>query len=149
MRFVLAARRLSELHAGRLAGSHRFLTGLRRFAEHQPVHGECGGYMVLGASLTDAAGETHAMAGLLGVSTSFATRKMHLGYRDARVIADSCLGPAGARLRGTNSTMPGIDSLGGDAPFALVADAYGGDPIPAGGRRGRVSGGFFHVIAAA
>ncbi len=138
-----------ELHAGRLAGNRRFLDGLRRFAEHRPVHGECGGYMVLGASLTDAAGETHAMAGLLGVSTSFATRKMHLGYRDASLIADTCLGPAGTRLRGHEFHYAGIDSLGGDAPFAMVADAYGSEPAPTGGRRGLVSGSFFHVIAAA
>jgi cobyrinic acid a,c-diamide synthase len=138
-----------ELHAGRLAGSSVFLAALRRFAERKPVHGECGGYMVLGTSLTDGAGETHAMAGLLGVSTSFAARKMHLGYRDATLIADSCLGPAGTRLRGHEFHYACIDSLGGDAPFALVADAYGSNPIPAGGRRGLVSGGFFHVIAAA
>jgi cobyrinic acid a,c-diamide synthase len=38
---------------------------LRRFAETRPVHGECGGYMVLGEGLVDAGGATHAMAGLL------------------------------------------------------------------------------------
>ena len=70
------------------AGSpHRtgFSSGLRRFAETRPVHGECGGYMVLGTSLTDAGGVIHAMAGLLGVATSFARRKLHLGYRNARL----------------------------------------------------------------
>ena len=73
-----------ELHAGRLAASHRFFERLRRFAETRPVHGECGGYMVLGTSLTDAGGVVHAMGGLLDVSTSFARRKLHLGYRKAR-----------------------------------------------------------------
>src|ERR1700679_1189142 len=37
-----------ELHAGRLAAAARFRDGLARFAETRPVHGECGGYMVLG-----------------------------------------------------------------------------------------------------
>ena len=37
-----------ELHAGRLAAAQRFLGGLGSFAEAKPVHGECGGYMVLG-----------------------------------------------------------------------------------------------------
>ena len=48
-----------------LSQAHGFMTGLRNFAETRPIHGECGGYMVLGTSLTDAGGTTHAMAGLL------------------------------------------------------------------------------------
>ena len=44
-----------ELHADALAGARTFSAGLRRFAETRPVHGECGGYMVLGESLEDAA----------------------------------------------------------------------------------------------
>ena len=61
-----------ELHADALAAARRFSAGLRRFAETRPVHGECGGYMVLGESLEDAAGRRHAMTGLLGHATSFA-----------------------------------------------------------------------------
>jgi cobyrinic acid a,c-diamide synthase len=138
-----------ELHAGRIAAAGSFLDGLRRFAQTRPVHGECGGYMVLGAALTDADGAIHRMAGLLGVSTSFADRKLHLGYRQARLAADHCLGPAGARLRGHEFHYASIGDLGGDSPFALAADAYGGAELPTGSRRGNVSGSFFHVIAAA
>jgi cobyrinic acid a,c-diamide synthase len=138
-----------ELHAGRLAASRVFRDGLRRFALTRPVHGECGGYMALGQSLTDADGVAHEMVGLLGVSTSFARRKPHLGYREARLAADTCLGRAGSRLRGHEFHYAGVDSLGGDEPFAHVSDAYGGEAAPAGGRRGLVSGSFFHVIAAA
>ena len=46
--------------------------GWRSFAATRPVHGECGGYMVLGESLEDADGVSHRMAGLLGHATSFA-----------------------------------------------------------------------------
>jgi cobyrinic acid a,c-diamide synthase len=137
-----------ELHAGRLAGSSRFLSGLRRFAESRPVHGECGGYMVLGKTLTDAHGTVHPMAALLDVSTSFAKRKLHLGYREARLIDRACIGRAGARLRGHEFHYASVLDQGNDSPFALVTDAYGGEPAPTGGRRGLVSGSFFHVIAA-
>ncbi len=61
-----------ELHAGRLAAAQRFRDGLARFAATRKVHGECGGYMVLGESLEDADGVSHAMTGLLGHATSFA-----------------------------------------------------------------------------
>src|SRR5262249_46659189 len=71
-----------ELHAGALAGARRFRSGVARFAATRPVHGECGGYMVLGEGLEDAAGARHAMTGLLGHATSFAKRKLHLGYRE-------------------------------------------------------------------
>jgi cobyrinic acid a,c-diamide synthase len=138
-----------ELHAGRLASSRRFMDGLRRFAGTRPVHGECGGYMVLGGALTAADGCIYPMAGLLGVATSFAQRKLHLGYRNATLVGDGCLGAAGTRLRGHEFHYATIADPGDDEPFALVSDAYGGDPAPAGGRRGGVSGSFFHVIAAA
>ena len=52
-----------ELHAGRIAANARFRSGLCSFAETRPVHGECGGYMVLGTALTDADGISHEMAG--------------------------------------------------------------------------------------
>jgi cobyrinic acid a,c-diamide synthase len=137
-----------ELHAGRLAEASQFLGGLRRFAERRPIHGECGGYMVLGNTLTDAEGISHAMAGLLDVWTSFAKRKLHLGYREVSLIGRSCLGPAGTRLRGHEFHYASITDAGRDEPLATVVDAYGGDPVPTGSRRGMVSGSFFHVIAA-
>lgn len=38
--------------------------------------------MTLGDGLIDADGTRHQMAGLLRLETSFAKRKLHLGYRD-------------------------------------------------------------------
>ncbi len=136
-----------ELHAGRLAAASAFLEGLRDFARTKPVHGECGGYMVLGKRLTDASGASHAMAGLLSLVTSFAKRKMQLGYRDARLLADSALGRKGTRLKGHEFHYSTLLDAGTDEPFALVADAHGTAPQTAGSRRGLVSGSFFHAIA--
>lgn len=138
-----------ELHAGRLAAASRFREGIRRFAETRPVHGECGGYMALGASLTDASGAVHPMAGLLGVETSFEKRRMTLGYREARLAADSALAPKGTLLRGHEFHYATIVKDGGDDPFAYVRDAYGSAESPSGSRRGVVTGSFFHVIAEA
>jgi cobyrinic acid a,c-diamide synthase len=138
-----------ELHGGRLAAAERFRDGLRRFAETRPVHGECGGYMALGASLVDASGVSHRMAGLLGVETSFAKRRMTLGYRDARLAADCALGVKGVALRGHEFHYATIASAGHDDPFAFVTDAYGAAASPQGSRRGLVTGSFVHVIAEA
>ncbi|CDZ38208.1 Cobyrinic acid A,C-diamide synthase [Neorhizobium galegae bv. officinalis] len=136
-----------ELHAGRLAAAENFKTGLTRFAEANPVHGECGGYMVLGETLEDADGVTHAMTGLLSHRTSFAKRRMNLGYRQAEIAENSPLGGKGDTIRGHEFHYASVVSPGTDQPFATIADG-GGKPIgPTGGRRGLVSGAFFHAIA--
>ena len=137
-----------ELHAEKLAAADRFMSGLRRFAQSRPVHGECGGYMVLGESLEDAAGKSHVMAGLLGHATSFAKRKLHLGYRAARLHADSVLGRKGTLVRGHEFHYATLIATGNDEPLADMADAEGKPLGSAGGRRGHVSGTFFHAIAA-
>jgi len=138
-----------ELHAGRLAAATRFQAGLRTFAQTRPVHGECGGYMVLGRELVDAAGVAHPMAGLFAASFSFAKRKMHLGYRDATLTSDCGLGLRGTRLSGHEFHYASvIEPAEPDAPFAFARDAQGNPPVPAGSRRGLVTGSFFHVVAA-
>ena len=136
-----------ELHAGVLANAHRFQGGLRRFGATRPVHGECGGYMVLGEGLEDAQGMRHAMVGLLGHATSFATRKLHLGYREARLLADSPLGRAGSTIRGHEFHYATLISRDTDERFLELTDAQGKPLGDAAGRRGHVTGTFFHAIA--
>src|SRR6202000_2040979 len=52
-----------ELHADRIAATSTFLGGLRAAAARGvSIYGECGGYMVLGEALIDAAEKRHAMA---------------------------------------------------------------------------------------
>lgn len=136
-----------ELHAGRLAAASRFRDSMRAFAENKPVHGECGGYMVLGDALEDADGVTHRMLGMLGHSTSFAKRKMNLGYRQARLAHDGPLGARGDVIRGHEFHYARLIEPGDDGPLAVLADGQGREIGPSGGRRGHVSGGFFHAIA--
>jgi len=136
-----------ELHAGPLAAARTFQEGLKRFARTRPVHGECGGYMVLGQGLEDAGGARHEMAGLLSHATSFAKRKLHLGYRQARLLADHPLGNAGDIVRGHEFHHATIIDKGTDDPFVEVTDAQGKPVVETGSRRGHVSGTFFHAIA--
>ncbi len=113
----------------------------------RPVHGECGGYMVLGRTLEDVDHKTHEMLALLKHCTSFARRKLNLGYRQASLLATSPLGPAGARLRGHEFHYATVTERGDDAPLVALADGQGNEMGPAGSRNGLVSGAFFHVIA--
>lgn len=135
-----------ELHAGRIAAASTFLAGLCRHAGTRPVHGECGGYMVLGEALVDKTGERHRMAGLLGLVTSYAQRRMHLGYRLAELLSPIGTIPGGTRLRGHEFHYSIILDQP-DSPLARVCDADGVEVPETGSRRGHVTGTFFHMIA--
>lgn len=135
-----------ELHGARLAAASRFKGGLAAAAARGAfVHGECGGFMVLGGGLEDASGTRHAMAGLLDVETSFAKRKLHLGYRRAVLAADSVLGARGQAIRGHEFHYASLISQD-EAPFADITDAESAAVAGAGARRGKISGSFFHMI---
>jgi cobyrinic acid a,c-diamide synthase len=134
-----------ELYAGRLASADRFKSAIAHFARSKPVHGECGGYMVLGAGLVDADGTRYEMLGLLGLETSFAVRRLHLGYRRAELI-DACpVGQPGDVLTGHEFHYASV-LASPDEPLFRVRDSDG-RPVEAGGsRRGLATGSFFHLI---
>ena len=134
-----------ELHAGRLAGAGNFRAGLLRFAQTRPVHGECGGYMAMGAGLVDADGNRHQMAGLLGLETSYAKRRMHLGYRRAQPLV-ALAGAYAEALTGHEFHYATILSQP-DAALARVTDANGDAVTETGSYRGHATGSFFHMIA--
>lgn len=134
-----------ELHAARLGRATTFLAGLRNAAaDERLIYGECGGYMVLGEALIDAEGSEHAMAGLLPVTTSFAARKLHLGYR--RLTHDGAL-PLPQTLMGHEFHYSTIARQEAAAPLFYAEDAAGRDLGPIGQRRNRVMGSYAHVIA--
>ncbi len=135
-----------ELHAGRLAAAHRFKRGLAELAARSvPIHGECGGYMVLGEGLEDADGNRHEMTGLLKAETSFAKRRLHLGYRDARLLSDCVLGRQGAALAGHEFHYATLVADRGPA-LLECRDAGQASHRRIGSRIGSVTGTFIHLI---
>ena len=104
--------------------------------------------MVLGEGLIDADGERHEMAGLLPLTTSFAQRKLHLGYRRAKLRADMPFGDSGEVLSAHEfhySTL--IDGNSGDAKSLFDAqDARGEDLGSCGMIVGNVAGSYLHLI---
>ncbi len=134
-----------ELHTGTLANARRFRAAITEFAQSRPVHGECGGYMTLGAGLVDAEGERHEMLGLLGLETTFATRKMNLGYRRAELIESCPLGSRGDILRGHEFHYARVIASP-DAPLFKLENSDGDILQDGGSRRGFATGSFFHFI---
>ena len=136
-----------ELHAGRLADNQRFREGLRTAAERGTViYGECGGYMMLGAGLVDADGVRHRMAGLLSHETSFAARRLHLGYRTAKLRQDTPFGANGMGFRCHEFHYASISNDAGPTPLFDVKDSAGNELSPVGDHRGSVMGSFLHLI---
>lgn len=136
-----------ELHAGKISGNATFLNGVRAAAQGgKAVFGECGGYMVLGDSIADASGVAHPMLGLLPVATSFAKRRLHMGYRVATLAAPSALGPRGIRFRAHEFHYASIVSESEADPLFTVVDASGEPRGAVGLARGRVAGSFMHLI---
>jgi cobyrinic acid a,c-diamide synthase len=86
------------------------------------------------------------MAELLPVACDFSQRKLHLGYRDARILVTSPLGIAGATFASHEFHYASITYEDG-APMFAIADAAGRDLGTAGRVQGRVMGSFIHIIA--
>ncbi len=102
--------------------------------------------MVLGQSLTDAPGTRHAMAGLLPVETSFAERRMHIGYRRLNLRQDLPLGPRGTAFRGHEFHFASVVREPAEAPLFEAREAPDDAPRPMGAVAGRVFGSFAHLI---
>ncbi|MEO4041653.1 cobyrinate a,c-diamide synthase [Hoeflea sp. CAU 1731] len=132
-----------ELHAGQLAAAGRFREGVRRAAtQGRKVYGECGGYMALGDALIDAEGESHAMLGLLPLVTSFAERRLHLGYRRIKPLSDFFE----ASMTAHEFHYATLVSEAEDGRLFETTDALGEELGRCGLRRGGVAGSFMHVI---
>ncbi|PTX56076.1 cobyrinic acid a,c-diamide synthase [Litoreibacter ponti] len=132
-----------ELHAATLANNSNFMDSLRKTAETTEIYGECGGYMVLGDRLTDADGTAHKMAGLLPLETSFAERKLHLGYRTLH----SEIAPVRGSFKAHEFHY--ATTIRADGPSLFTASDSENTRLPDMGLvRGKVCGSFAHIIEA-
>jgi len=138
-----------ELHGAKLAAARRFRASMVEHARRGTrIYGECGGFMALGEALVDADGKSWPMLGLLPLVTSFATRRMSLGYRGLTPAAgaQAVLGTA-SPMRGHEFHYATVVSEG-KAPslFAETSEANGSERGPMGLSLGTVGGSFAHVI---
>lgn len=130
-----------ELHGARLAAAGSFHASLRDAAARGAlIYGECGGYMVLGETLTDRLGVVHRMAGLLPVSTDISRPRRTLGYRRLRHASPL---PWPSELMGHEFHY----SSGGAATSLFSGFDAAGTPLPPmGAVVGRIMGSYAHVI---
>lgn len=90
-----------ELHLNSLSENTAFLESLRAFAlSGKPIYAECGGYMYLGKSIKDFAGNELPMAGLIPMKAEMTKRLQGIGYRRGVFRQDNFLGPRGTTVQG-------------------------------------------------
>jgi len=136
-----------ELHAAEIASNESFISAMKMaVAKDAVIYGECGGFMVLGETLTDRDGKSHKMLGLLPVETSFANPKLHLGYRQLMLSEEGPLGVAGAQFKGHEFHYCEMTAMAGGESLFAALDARGNAVPPLGCRVGSVMGSFAHII---
>ncbi len=131
-----------ELHGGETGMPRQISTLVCKAAKARNalIYGECGGYMVLGETLTDKPAQVHRMSGLLPISTDISRPRRTLGYRRLRHRArfpgpptswatSSTTPPAARQTRSSPPPTPSAPQL---PPMGAVA--------------GRVMGSYAHVI---
>ena len=85
-----------ELHARELSGNTSLLREIKRKIESGlPTAAECGGFLYLGQSLTDAEGQSWPMVGVLPGEAKDAGRLVRFGYAALSAESDSLLFRAG------------------------------------------------------
>ncbi len=132
-----------ELHAEKLSNANSFVSGMQSAADvGKLIYGECGGYMVLGQSLTNKQGETNRMLGLLPHSSKIDRPRRQLGYRQ---LSHQSPLPWPKKLRGHefhySSQSGAIDNSLFDA-----TDAQGKSVDPMGCVQGLIMGSYAHII---
>jgi cobyrinic acid a,c-diamide synthase len=85
------------------------------------------------------------MAGLLPLETSFAKRKLHLGYRQLETLA----GPFPKHLHGHEFHYSTAEMSGAAESLFKASTAAGEDIGTMGQRLGKIMGSYAHIIAAA
>jgi cobyrinic acid a,c-diamide synthase len=132
-----------ELHSALLADAQNFKRGMHKAADRDAlIYGECGGYMVLGESLTDKSGNSFEMTGLLPLQTAINRPRRQLGYR--RLSHKSIL-PWPSDLLGHEFHYSTELKREGD-PLFRASDAEANAVGQMGLHRNRILGSYAHII---
>ncbi|MCR9214497.1 MAG: cobyrinate a,c-diamide synthase [Proteobacteria bacterium] len=136
-----------ELYCEKLSNAENFRTGMRKAAEAgTAIYGECGGFMVLGESLTAKDSRPYPMLNLLPIQTSFAEPKLHLGYRNATIVSNCILGVTGSAFKAHEFHYAMLSTSESVSPLFSLSDALGKDIGVAGAFRDNITGSFIHII---
>lgn len=135
-----------ELYATQLAENRPLLQEIQAAAEaDMPIYAECGGLMLLTASITDHENHTYPMAGVLPGRAQM-QRRLTMGYRIATTRQSTLLQPKGVQVRGHEFHYSDWVDLPDEVPFAYDAVTLQGEqPRPEGFARGNLLASYVHL----
>ena len=119
---------------------------MRKLAQKVRVHGECGGYMVLGKAIIDQKGRGHKMFNLLNLVTSFEKKQLHLGYRLAK-LKDMNNKIHNSRILRGHEFHYSTTIEQKDEELYDVFDSSNNKVEETGSYKNKVSGTFFHFLS--
>lgn len=140
-----------ELHAASLARATRFRAGMNSAAQRGVmIYGECGGYMMMGRTLSDQSATRFPMLGLLPVEFHMQPQRCALGYRQVCALNDQLFAKAGQKMRAhefhyARAEITPENQSRVQAMFA-TQDALGQPCAEVGMRCDNVMGSFIHAI---
>ena len=109
-----------------------------------PLFAECGGFMYLTDTLTDALGTSHVMAGVIPAAVAMQKRLVALGYREVTALTDTLLLQKGECARGHefhySNAAHDVDSW----PYAYESDGMRGNKQE-GYTKGNLLAGYTHL----
>ena len=120
-----------EVFAARLSANTTLLRDLReRVAAGMPVYAECGGLIYLCRSITDFAGASHPMTGLIPADAVMQGKRRRLSYATARAARDSVLLAHGETVRGHLFHWSDVALPAGRAAYQVTAPEAGPEGRP-------------------
>jgi cobyrinic acid a,c-diamide synthase len=134
-----------EEFAADLASHEEVKADLRaRILGELPVFAECGGYMYLTRSITDRAGHSHPMAGIIPAEVKMQQKLAALGYREAKALTDCLLMEEGEVIRGHEFHYSSLSKDGEDYPHVYETKGLRGSGQE-GYCLGNIMAGYTHV----
>lgn len=89
--------------------------------DSRPCYAECGGLMALAQEIVDVEGRVWPMAGRVPARIQLQTRRVALGYREARSLGDALFLRTGDRVRGHEFHYSRTELPGATAAYELTA----------------------------
>lgn len=127
---ILLSGGFPEVFAQALSANVAMHRAIRSAHAHgMPIYAECGGLMYLTQAITDGAGRTWPMVGLLP-GRSVMTRRVTLGYRQARACGSSWLLQEGESVRGHEFHYSTWEERPHDPPAAFWLTPRDGEEPP-------------------
>jgi len=136
-----------EMFASQLAANGAMRKAIADFAASgKSIFAECGGFMYLCRSLTDAEGKSWQMCGVFDAITEMHNRRVRLGYVQAATVADGLFGGPGTELSGHEFHWSSlVENEGQWPPVFEVRGADGQNRRMTGIRQGNVWASYIHV----